>query len=147
MRAFYRRIREHPQIIKRPGLAQFIKFSVVGASNTVIDFGVYLLSTRVLGFYYLIGNVISFTVAGTWSYVINRKWTFRDTTTRVHTQYLKFLIVSLVGLGLTSLLLYLFVHHLHLHDIVGKALAVAIVLIWNFSLNRLWTFRKPVLAN
>lgn len=147
MRALYRRIREHPEIVKRPGLAQFIKFSVVGVSNTILDFGVYYVFTRKVGLHYLPSNVISFTTAATWSYIINRNWTFRDTTSRVHTQYLKFLIVSVIGLGLTSLLLYFFVGHLHLHDLVGKALAVIIVLVWNFTLNRLWTFRKPTLAN
>lgn len=147
MRALYRRIREHPEIVKRPALAQFIKFSLVGASNTLVDFGVYLLCTRAIGVYYLVAHGISFTTAATWSYVMNRKWTFRDTTSRVQTQYIKFLLVSVVGLGLTSLLLYLFVHHLQIHDVIGKALAIPLVLIWNFSINRLWTFRKPALAN
>ncbi len=147
MRALYRRIREHPEIVKRPALAQFIKFSIVGASNTLIDFGVYLLGTRVAGVHYLLANVVSFTTAASWSYMMNRKWTFRDTNSRVHTQYIKFLLVSVVGLGLTSLLLFLFVHHLRIHDVIGKALAVALVLIWNFSINRFWTFRKPALAN
>lgn len=146
MRRLYHAIRQHPQIVKRPGLAQFIKFSLVGASNTVIDFGTYLFFTRLLALHYLPANTLSFTLAATWSYTMNRLWTFRDRSSRIRVQYFKFLFVSLIGLGLVSLLLFFFVEVLGFHDLVAKALAVVIVLVWNFSANRYWTFRPPRLA-
>lgn len=146
MRRLYHRIRHHPEVEKRPGLVQFVKFSLVGASNTLVDFAVFSLLIYGLNFHYIGANTLSFTTATTWSYLMNRRWTFRGHGGKVHVQYVKFIMVSAVGLGLTTVLLYLFIERLHLAKIVAKAIAVLIVLCWNFPINRIWTFRKPRLA-
>lgn len=146
MRALYRRLRHHPQVQNRPGLIQFVKFSMVGVSNTLVDFTIFSLLIYGVGLHYIGANAISFTTATTWSYILNRHWTFRVRHGKVHVQYFKFILVSAVGLGLTTFLLYLFIDRAHLAKILAKALAIIIVLGWNFPLNRHWTFRPPALA-
>lgn len=141
------RIRSHPEIQKRPAVRQFVKFAIVGASNTIVDFSVFLFMRRVLHLHYLEANFLAFSVAAPWSYIFNRTWTFRDKNPRIHTQFVKFFLVAVVGLGLTSFFLYVFIGLLDLYDVVAKVLVIALVLFWNFLANRRWTFRPGSLAS
>lgn len=135
-------IRAHVNgITQRPVVRQFVKFSLVGASNTVVDFGTYLFLTRVVAVHFLVANVFAFLLAASWSFVWNRRWTFRSSDPRVHHQYVRFLVVSTVGLLLTTGILYILVEHASMADIFAKVIAVSAVLVWNFLINRFWTFR------
>lgn len=137
------KIREHPWLIGRPTLRQFIKFAVVGTINTVLDFSVYLGLTRWLHLHYLIANLLAFTLAASSSFFLNKYWTFRDNRQDGLTfQYLKFLTVSLVGAALTELTLFALVHFAGIHDLFGKIMAIAVVTFWNFYTNKHWTFRR-----
>jgi len=124
---------------------QFYKFAVVGVFNTIIDFVVFLLLTRLIHFFgehVLYANIISFSVAVTNSYLLNRRWTFRSKDTERVKQYIRFFSINATGLGVNTLLLYLFVYHAHLYDVIAKALAIGITLFWNFFLNKWLVFKK-----
>ncbi len=126
-------------------MKQFAKFVMVGLVNTAIDFFIYFSLTRGTEFFnqhLLSANVIAFSVAATNSFFWNKKWTFRDQSKKYHTQYAKFLIVSIGGLILSQIIFVFGVHYLKISDILTKLAAVIIVTFWNFALNKLWTFRK-----
>ncbi len=132
----------HPWIQRRPGLRQFVKFGIVGAGNTAVDFGLYLLLTRLVRLQYLSAHGFSFVGAVTLSYVLNKRWTFRDERRPVLSRQLaQFLLVSIVGAGLSSLTLFGLVQYGGLPDVVAKLLAIVLVLFWNFFANKHWTFR------
>ncbi len=134
-----------PLIQRYPASKQFIKFCIIGTSNTILDFGIYLALTRTIIFFrehFLFANAISFSIAVTWSYALNRKWTFRNTHNAVARQFMLFLVINVVALTLNQLLLYSFVTYAGLYDVLAKALAVGIILFWNFFANRAWTFRS-----
>lgn len=139
------RLRAHVRnVSERPMIRQFVKFSIVGVSNTVVDFGTYVALTRLGKVHFIGANVVAFLLAATWSYIWNRKWTFRSADARIRQQYVKFLIVAGVGLGLTTGILYALVTYVGMMDIPAKVIAIGVVLIWNFLINRLWTFRDPL---
>lgn len=123
---------------------QFVKFGIVGATNTAWDFGVYYILTRgMFGFslHFLTANIIAFTVSVINSYLLNRAWTFRSTDTRHHVLFTKFLIVNLITLGLYELLLYALIDRARLFDLIAKLISVGVVMVWNFAANKFWTFR------
>lgn len=120
---------------------QFIKFCLVGFSNLVIDFSVYFFATRVFHLYFVLANVCSFAVAISWSFWLNKRWTFRNDN-RDYRQYLKFFIINVSGMLWQTTLLYLLVTVWRWHDLLAKGLAVVIVTFWNFSLSRWWAFRQ-----
>ncbi len=136
----------------RPLITKFIKFAVVGASGAVIDFGLTALCKGIFGIPELLSNAIGFTVAATSNYFLNRVWTWRSTSKEVGIEYAKFFFVSLVGLGLNSLIVFLlkdisivprFVEtNLDWDFWVAKIIATGIVMVWNFLANNLFTFRK-----
>ncbi len=139
-------IRNHPAVAGRPTVRQFVKFVIVGFTNTVLDFGIYVALTRLSEFWrehYLWANVIAFSIAVVNSYIWNRRWTFRNTQRAIHIQFAKFALVSIVGLGLNEAVLALLVSAAGFYDIAAKAAAVAVVTVWNFAANRFWTFSVP----
>ena len=128
------------KLFENKSLAQFIKFAVVGASGTVIDWVLYFLFTRSLGIYYLIAKIISFVIAALNNYIWNRVWTFKSKEKKVIGEFIKFFVVSIVGLGLNTLIMYLTVGLLGWKDFYALVLATAIVMIWNFFANKFHIF-------
>lgn len=122
-------------------LRQMIKFAIVGAFNTVLDIGLYYILTRFLLLYYLLAKALSFGVAVTSAFILNRKFTFRDKSPNQMKQYIRFWLVALGGVGLNLLIVYLLVEKARLFDMVAVLIAVAIVFFWNFTMSRLWVFR------
>lgn len=124
---------------------QFVKFCIVGVLNTAVDFAVYIILARgLLGFrlHYLLANIIAFSLAVMNSYTLNRRWTFRNQDTKRTIQFTKFLSVNMVSLLLYEGLLALFVEAVGIDDIVAKALSYGLVLAWNFTAYKYWTFRE-----
>ena len=124
-----------------PTFRQFVKFGLVGLVNTAAHTTVYLLMSRVFSLPPLGANAFAFLVAVTVSFTFNRRWTFRSQDAKVQKQYTKFFMVSLAGFGWSELLLYFFHHQLGWHDLVALGASIVIVLFWNFTLNKFWTFR------
>ena len=57
-------------------------------------------------------------------------------------QFLKYVIVGLLGTGLDFLILFLLVEYLHLFYLLAALISILIVFWISFSLNKYWTFRK-----
>src|SRR6202140_1250221 len=138
-----RRFPSLPGLARRmeaPLLVQFVKFGIVGVSNTLLTFAVYTLLLKVFGVWYLAASAIGFVVGAVNGFLLNRRWTFRghvgDALTPV-----RWTVVQGCGLGLNEGLLYLLVHDGGLDKLLGQACATVIVTVLTFMANRAWTFR------
>lgn len=130
------------KLMRRSAVRQFIKFSIVGASNTLIDLGGYVILTRAFGVYFIAANICSWLIAVCSSFVLNKYWTFRThEPARVLNQYLKFFIVSVGALMLSTLILHILVTRWSISDLFAKGITIAFVVVWNFGMNKRWTFR------
>jgi len=132
-------------VLRLSWFRQLVKFALVGVSSFMIDLSLYLFLTRFIFWFsqhYIIANTISFLLTVLWSFTLNRLWTFRVSSGFSGKQYSKFLIVSSIGLSLSSGLLYLAVDRLGLYDVVAKFMVAVVVMTWNFSANKFWTFRS-----
>ncbi|OGL72386.1 hypothetical protein A3F28_01160 [Candidatus Uhrbacteria bacterium RIFCSPHIGHO2_12_FULL_57_11] len=138
-------------LLASPIVGQMVRYALVGLSTTVIDFGVYIGLTRGFSYFalhFLLANAIAFVCDITWNFHWNRKWTFGIRAPGVGYQYASFFVVASLGLLWNQLLLAEFVRGLHLYDLIAKMLAISIVFFWNFSMQRLVTFRLvPSLVN
>jgi len=121
---------------------QFVKFAVVGSIGAVVDFGVLIFLKEIIGFNLYLANTFSFTAAVLNNYTLNSIWTFADQQKQHQRQLPQFFFVSIVGLGINQALLYFFHDIMGLWYIIAKALAILLVLFWNFFANRFWTFRE-----
>lgn len=144
---------------KAAELKKFIRFGIVGAIGSIIDFGIFNLLASVIGLSAVLSSVISFSVAVINNFIWNRLWTFPETRNKpVAKQLTQFIIVSLAGLAIrTPLFAWLEKLLIPLAEknfpnlltptIVGHNLALAVVigvvLLWNYFINKLWTFKTP----
>lgn len=85
---------------------------------------------------------IAFVFAVTSNFFFNKKWTFNNSSKNYRKLYIKFLIISLIGLALTLSSMYFLVYILSIYYIVAKLLTSLLVLTWNFLGNKFWTFRN-----
>lgn len=137
-------------------MRQLIKFCLVGASSTIIDKGIQrilLLSFPLWPWW--VSQTISFCFGVTNGFFWNRRWTFRaQNLASSRAQYPKFVATNAVGLILnlafTKLFLIFFTGKVvHATNppantvLIASLLAIPIVVIWNFTASRLWTFRAP----
>ncbi len=123
-----------------PLLAQFVKFGVVGVSNTLLAFAVYTLLVKGLDVWYLAASAIGFAFGAVNGYLLNRRWTFREHAGDALTP-VRWFVVQGCGLLANLGLVYLAVDGLGLDELLGQALATAIVVVGTFFANRAWTFR------
>lgn len=121
-------------------LLKFLKFGVVGVSGTVVDFGITWLLKEKAKLNKYLANGIAYMCGATSNYFLNRYWTFNDHSPEMLTQYLKFLGVSAIGLGLNTLVIYILVTRFKLNFYVSKIIATLLVLLWNFTANLMLTF-------
>ncbi len=119
---------------------KFLKFGIVGCSGMIIDFGMTYICKEFFKLNKFISNAIGFILAATSNYFLNRVWTFESHSEQIGTQYVQFMIVSTIGLGINSLVLYLLNEKLKWNFYLSKLFAIGITTIWNFFANLLFTF-------
>ena len=126
-----------------PLVRQFIKYGLVGASNTVLTFVTYTVLVSATGLHYLIALVLGYLVGSVNSYVLNRHWTFRARDLAHSQTGMRFALVQVVAIAANELLLYLFVHDLSVAKVAAQAILTVPVLAVTFFVNRWWSFARP----
>jgi putative flippase GtrA len=132
-------------ILRKETSYQFIRFILVGISNTAVDFATYLLLTRGVPFFaahIYSANTIAFIAAASWSYYANRTWTFKSQTTANLKEAAKFYTVTTSAFLVSLSVFYVLVHGLDMYDIAAKIVTVVVSLVWNFVFNKLWVFNR-----
>ena len=127
-------------LLRAPVAVQFIKFGIVGISNTLLTLVVYTVLLKVFGVWYLAASAIGFAVGATNGFLLNRRWTFRDHVGDALTP-VRWAVVQGTGLGINEGLLFLFVSEARLDKLLAQVFATAVVTVTTFFANRAWTFR------
>jgi putative flippase GtrA len=119
---------------------QKIRFGAVGILNTAVDFGIYTVLTYAFGYPIFGANLISTSAANTTSYFFNRSFTFSSKNERKLHEFIRFWIVTLIGLWILQPIIIFTAKYaltaLHLPSfwliIIPKAIAILVGLIWNY---------------
>ena len=126
-------------------LWRFLKFVAVGLSGVIVNLGLYALLTRVFGFYDILAQAISVEASIISNFSLNDYFTFADRRTSKNKSFinrlLRFNLVSLIGYGLNLGIFALFTRVFHVYDIISLLIAIVIVMIWNYILSIVWTWR------
>lgn len=122
-------------------LVKFLKFGIVGFSGVLIDFGITYLCKEKIKLEKFTSNTIGFCTAAASNYVFNRIWTFQSSNPEIFREFSEFFLISLVGLAINTLILWLLTSKYKLNFYFSKLLAIGVVTIWNFGANLLITFR------
>ena len=117
-----------------------IKFGFVGFLCFFIDWGIMVFLTEVFGINPLISSTISFTVSVTVNYILSVTFVFEtDKNANKGSQFVIFVLLSIVGLGVNELCMWLGTDLLGIHYMITKVGATAVVI--NFSPAALITSR------
>jgi putative flippase GtrA len=136
---------------------RFLKFATVGAIGSVVDFGVMNLMTHLFDMPLVFAGTISFICAVISNFTLNRFWTYPESRSRhVLHQLGMFFLVNAAGIVIRVPILHFveppmaraFESIVHISNSAAEALAknatlalaIGIVMIWNFFINRYWTY-------
>ena len=124
-------------------ICQMVRFGIVGAICTAIDFGIMIFLREVAGVYYLAASGVSFAVSVVVSYLLSMKYVFhgRKDGSRPR-EFLLFVILSVAGLGLNQLIMWAAVDGMNISYILAKVGATAIVMIYNFATKKIFLEEK-----
>jgi len=126
-------------------LTQFIKFCIVGLSNTALSYIIYAVLVYV-GLYYIVASVTAFLLSVLNSFFWNNKYVFKpggDQQKRGiwNTLIKTYISYSFTGLILSNILLYFFVDILHISEYIAPLLGLVITIPLNFIMNKKWAFK------
>ncbi|HNW87386.1 MAG TPA: GtrA family protein [Candidatus Limiplasma sp.] len=130
---------------KYASLWQFVKFGLVGASNTLISLAVYWLCLYVFRWHYQISNAVSFLVSVVNAYYWNGRFVFKTSGGFTLGQHARAFTKALASYGSTFLLnaalLSLCVEALHISTGLAPIVCMLVTIPLNFVLNKYWAFR------
>lgn len=118
---------------------KFVKYGVVGILGTLLHFFILIFLVS-LGSNVLFSSTSGFIVVLIISYFLNRNWTFHSSEQGIR-GFSKYSIVSLFGLLLNTIIMYLSTYVFGLNYIIAQFLVVLIVPVSNFFLNNKWAFK------
>jgi putative flippase GtrA len=153
----------------RKEFKRFTKFLVVGVTGFIVDFGIFNLLLRALSFPPVLAQAISFTLAAINNFIWNRYWTYPDSRSKpILRQFGMFFVLSVIGLLIRTPIFALFsgpmvalvesmqsgafaglinfvtgTLHISIEQLglnLALAVAVLVVLFWNFFSNRFITY-------
>jgi putative flippase GtrA len=120
---------------------QLIRYLFTGGSAALIDWFIYWLLIYSFGFYYLVAAIISFTVATMVNYYLSANWVFHNSSKYSRTsEIILVFMVSLVGLLINQVCLYLLVEVVFFHLMWAKVSSTGVVFFWNFYLRKRYIF-------
>lgn len=134
-------------------IMQFIKFGIVGVSNTAISYVIYVVGLVLLQeihflpeYDYLIAQIAAFVISVLWSFYWNSKMVFtleEGKERSVWKALIKtFIAYSFTGLFLNSILLLLWVRVFSISEFIAPLINLVVSVPLNFIINKFWAFRQ-----
>ena len=133
-----------------PLISQFIKFGLVGLSNTIISFsinygiiflGKYLQAPLSEGIIVFIASFAGFIISVLNSYYWNNKYVFKKTDTGFWKPLLKSYLCYGCTWIVSYLLAYLFSEYFNISQLMIPILSMVITIPLNFLMNKFWAFK------
>lgn len=138
---------------------RFLKFSFVGVTGTIVDFGVMNLFSLVFNLPLIWAQAISFIAAVFNNFLWNRYWTYPESRSKgASKQLIQFGLINVIGILvrtpliswlnhfilniLNSANIALPVENFVLSQNMALAVSIVIILFWNFFANRYWTYNN-----
>jgi putative flippase GtrA len=116
-----------------------VRFGLVGALATGIQYLVLVVLVRGAGMWPPAASAVGFVISAVANYLLNYHFTFRSQQQH-GAAAVKFLTLATVGLVLNAVLMQVLVDA-GWHYLLAQVCVTAVVFLWNFVGNSLWTFR------
>jgi len=133
-------------VFRRPTeniVIQFVRNPLAGIAAFAVDYLLLYILTEI-GLHYLIAAAVAFITGTTVNYYLCKALVFNAYIPRFKNtpEYLFFIIIGVIGLGLTELFMYLFTDVVGFHYLASKIISGTLVSLWNFFARRLVIFKQ-----
>lgn len=118
---------------------QFSKFTLAGGVSTVLHYIVLVIIVDMMKGNPVYGSMIGYLFGGILNYYLNYKFTFESKKAHTSTAS-KFMVIMFVGFFLNGYLMTVFTSKIGLFYLVAQIFSTIVVLLWNFTANKFWTF-------
>jgi putative flippase GtrA len=123
-------------------MKQFLLFAGIGAIGTAGHYTTLIVLVEALRVDPLLASTLGFVVGALINYFLNYYYTFASAKSHRDAMS-KFALVALVGAIANSAMMHVALTWLGLYYLLAQIIATAVVLVWNFIVNKLWTFATP----
>ena len=132
-------------------MKQFSDFAFVGLTIAIVDFGLTFLLKDIVAVNEYIANTLAVSTAVVIKFFLHRHWVFKEEAdsnkSKERTKFAKFVIVNGAGVGINTFIIYILTF-INISGqswfYVNKLFATVVVLVWNFFINKFWTFKRHV---
>ena len=125
---------------KRVDFRKLTKFGIVGVINTAVDWLAFIFLREVLGVEPRIAQVIAQALAVANSYILNKRWTFRDKGAPGKSIF-KFVAVQGASLLIGYLSMILFHDTLGIDPYISRIFIIGVTVSFNYFGNKLFVFK------
>lgn len=124
-----------------PRMGKLLRFLLVGGLGVVVNSLALVILHQLLRLPLVMASLLAVELAIASNFFWNDRWTFgrKDLSVR---RFLKFNLVSLGGLAITTGTLWLLVTHGGVAYVLANLGGIGLATCWNFSLSLLWTWRR-----
>ena len=121
---------------------KIVRYFFVGGAAAAVDIGIFFLFAKLAGYDYLLVGCVGFLVATAVNYVLSVKHVFRSGVRYSKGKEVALVyLVSMVGLAINQLVLYLLINKMGSELMLAKLAATGVVFFWNFSARYFVVFR------
>jgi len=120
---------------------EMINYLIAGGLTTFISIFSYYLLRFIINDYY-INTALSWIIAVTFAFIVNKVYVFKSKNENKTKQYIKFTGSRIATLLIELLLMFIFVKLLKINDMVVKIFIQVIVIVLNYILSKLYVFKK-----
>ena len=120
-------------------LEQLVKFGIVGVIATLLEWIIFYICTNQLKIHYSISTIIGFSISTIFNYWASVKLVFdvnKEKSEKLN--FILFVVLSIVGLGLNELILWICIEKFAIYNMIGKVIATGIVMVFNFITRKLF---------
>lgn len=128
-------------------IKEFLRYTVVGGSAFILDFGTMCLFKELVfrGEHLFFAVFIGYLIGLVYNFLLSNWYVFKNGFEKIKGKeimsFIIFAVIGIIGLGLTEILMYLFVNMMALWYIFAKIISAGIVLFWNYIARKVILYR------
>ena len=123
-------------------ILQLIRFAIVGVIAALVDVGTLVILKELLHIDVLLSSAVSFSVSVIVNYILSMAFVFKSKNQSKVKEFIVFVLLSIGGLGLNQLILWIGVTYTDIYYLIVKILAMVIVPIYNFVTRKIFLESK-----
>jgi len=140
--------KDHYILLRKQTLNDFMRFEkelifyiIFGILTTLVNILLYLFLTKLLGFNYIISNILAWFFSVLFAYITNRIWVFESDNDNILKEIILFFSGRLFSGVVDTLFLFVFIELLFMNDLISKVIIQIIVVILNYVISKFIIFK------